>query len=48
MTIALSPLATPDRLFFERDDAALDRGTAERLDLRVGDRALHRIFGNGP
>jgi uncharacterized membrane protein (UPF0127 family) len=23
-------------------------GTAERLDLRVGDRALHRIFGTAP
>ncbi len=31
MTLALSPLATTDRLFFERDDAALDRDTAERL-----------------
>ncbi len=31
MTLALSPLATTDRLFFERDDAALDRVTAERL-----------------
>ncbi len=31
MTLALSPLATTDRLFFERDDAALDRGTAERI-----------------
>ena len=26
MLPALSPLATTDRLFFERDDAALDRG----------------------
>ena len=31
MTSALSPLAETDRLFFERDDAALDRGTAERI-----------------
>ncbi len=31
MTLALSPLATTDRLFFERDDAALDRVTAGRL-----------------
>lgn len=23
-------------------------GTAERLDIRVGDRVLHRIFGNAP
>ncbi len=26
----------------------LAAGTAERLDLRVGDRVLHRIFGNAP
>ena len=31
MTLALSALATTDRLFFERDDAALDRQTAERV-----------------
>ncbi len=31
MTLALSPLATTDRLFFERDDAALDRDAAERI-----------------
>ena len=31
MLPAPSPLATTDRLFFERDDAALDRETAERL-----------------
>ncbi len=31
MTPALSPLATTDRLFFERDDAALDRATAETI-----------------
>ncbi len=28
---ALSPLAATDRLFFEREDAALDRGAAERI-----------------
>ena len=31
MTQALSPLATTDRLFFEREDAALDRGRAEQI-----------------
>jgi TldD protein len=31
MTLALSPLATTDRLFFEREDAALDRDAAERI-----------------
>jgi TldD protein len=31
MTAALSPLAETDRLFFERDDAALDRGAAEQI-----------------
>ena len=31
MSAALSPLAETDRLFFERDDAALDRGAAERI-----------------
>ncbi len=31
MMPALSPLATTDRLFFERDDAALDRATAEAV-----------------
>ena len=31
MTPALSPLAETDRLFFDRSDAALDRGTAERI-----------------
>ena len=31
MIPAISPLATTDRLFFERDDAALDRDTAERV-----------------
>ncbi len=31
MTLALSALATTDRLFFERDDAALDRDAAERI-----------------
>ncbi len=31
MTSALSPLAETDRLFFQRDDAALDRGAAERI-----------------
>ena len=34
MTLALSPLATTDRLFFERDDAALDRDSAERIVTR--------------
>ncbi len=31
MSLSLSPLATTDTLFFERDDAALDRATAEQL-----------------
>ncbi len=31
MTQALSALATTDRLFFEREDAALDRGRAEKI-----------------
>ena len=31
MTQALSALATTDRLFFERDDAALDRARAEQI-----------------
>ncbi|WP_158743255.1 metalloprotease TldD [Acidisphaera sp. L21] len=31
MSASLSPLAETDRLFFERDDAALDRGAAERI-----------------
>ena len=30
-SLAISPLATTDRLFFEREDAALDRDTAERI-----------------
>ncbi len=31
MTAALSPLAETDRLFFGREDAALDRGAAEQI-----------------
>ncbi len=31
MTLALSPLAETDRLFFEREDGAMDRGAAERI-----------------
>ena len=31
MTTALSPLAETDRIFFQRDDAALDRAAAERI-----------------
>ena len=31
MSTTLSPLAETDRLFFDRDDAALDRGAAERI-----------------
>jgi uncharacterized membrane protein (UPF0127 family) len=43
--LSLAPIASggPVRATLE-----LAGGTAERLDIRVGDRVLHRIFGTAP
>ena len=41
-------LATIDSRGPVRGTLELAAGTAERLDIRVGDRVLQRIFGNAP